>query len=281
MIAGRGFPAFPARRRSSWGRSWWGRAWVQAMEDTSLDSDQLRRGRRSANSGQVGSISVSPGRISAAVHAPEDTYEAVVRVDELDDDDWRRFRAEVAARAGHIAALLDGEMPHDLVEAAADAGVSLLPGIGDLDPTCTCDAWELPCQHAAALCYQLAWLLDDDPFVLLLLRGQTREGLLDQLQTAVTTRAGEPVGEVLGAEVAALPAEPNIPPRVQVDDLPITEIEPPDGLGPTVLRLLVVDAARRARMLLIALLHGTPEPEVLDEQQDVERLVAAYPELAP
>jgi hypothetical protein len=187
----------------------------------------------------------------------------------------------VAARAGHLAALLDGEMPHDLVEAAADAGVSLLPGIGDLDPTCTCDAWELPCQHAAALCYQLAWLLDDDPFVLLLLRGQTREGLLDQLQTAVTTRAGEPVGEVLGAEVAALPAEPNIPPRVQVDDLPITEIEPPDGLGPTVLRLLVVDAARRARMLLIALLHGTPEPEVLDEQQDVERLVATYPELAP
>jgi uncharacterized Zn finger protein len=156
---------------------------VQALEDTSLDSDQLRRGRRYANSGQVGTITVSPGRIAATVYAPEDTYEAVVHVDELTADDWWRFLDQVAARAGHIAALLDGEMPHDLVEAAADAGVTLLPGIGDLDPSCTCDAWELPCQHAAALCYQTAWLLDADPFVLLLLRGRSRESLLDQLQT--------------------------------------------------------------------------------------------------
>ena len=48
--------------------------------------------------------------------------------------------------------------------------------------------------------------------------------------------------------------------------------EPPDGVGPHVLRLLVLDAARRARLLLIALLHGTPEPELLDEEQDIVRL---------
>src|SRR3954466_459710 len=179
----RGFPAFVAQRRSTSGKSWWGRAWVQALEDTSLDSHQLRKGRRYANSGQVGTITVSPGRIAAVVHAPEDSYDAAVLVDRLSGDEWRRFLDQVEARAGHIAALLDGEMPHDLVDAAADAGVSLLPGIGDLDPSCTCDGWELPCQHAAALCYQTAWLLDADPFVLLLLRGRSRESLLDQLQT--------------------------------------------------------------------------------------------------
>ncbi|WP_432894240.1 SWIM zinc finger family protein [Kribbella sp. CA-245084] len=280
MNDAQGFPAFGRQQRSTRGRSWWARAWVQAMEDTSLDSDQLRKGRRYANSGQVGTITISPGRIAATVYSPEDTYEAVVRVDELSAEDWRRFSEQVAARAGHIAALLDGEMPHDLVEAAADAGVTLLPGIGDLDPNCTCDAWELPCQHAAALCYQVAWLLDADPFVLLLLRGRTRESLVDGLQTSEPIEPGISLAEVLAATSKELPDAPELPKKVSLDELAVTAIEPPDGIGPTVLQLLVLDAARRARAILNALLHGIPEPQPLDGWQDTIRLAADFPELA-
>jgi uncharacterized Zn finger protein len=259
---------------------------VQALEDTSLDSDQLRKGRRYANSGQVGTITISPGRIAATVYSPEDTYEAVVRVDQLSEDEWSRFLDQVAARAGHIAALLDGDMPHDLVEAASDAGVPLLPGIGDLDPSCTCDAWELPCQHAAGLCYQVAWLLDSDPFVLLLLRGRSREDLLDQLQSrSVTgptevTPAGVAVADVSSEPVGALPDVPELPSKVTLDELAVSGIEPPQGFAPTTLPLLVLDASRRARALLNALLHGTPEPQPLDEWQDAVRLAADFPELA-
>lgn len=290
MTEARGFPAFPAQpaRRSTGGRSWWARAWVQALEDTSLDADQLRKGRRYANSGQVGTITISPGRIAATVYAPEDTYEAVVQVDELSDDEWSRFLDAVAARAGHIAALLDGEMPHDLVEAAADAGVPLLPGIGDLDPACTCDAWELPCQHAAGLCYQVAWLLDSDPFVLLLLRGRSREELLDQLQSrsqqaapslSTPDEAGDLLEDVLGAAVGELPAPPEVPGKLTVDELPVSGIEPPPGVTSTTLPLLVLDASRRARAMLRALLRGTPEPQPLDDWQDAVRLATDFPEL--
>ncbi|GAB2644677.1 SWIM zinc finger family protein [Kribbella swartbergensis] len=285
MTEARGFPAFEAQRRSTRGRSWWGRAWVQALEDTSLDNDQLRRGRRYANSGQVGTITISPGRIAASVYSPEDTYEAVVRVDQLSEDEWRRFLDQVAARAGHIAALLDGDMPHDLVEAAADAGVPLLPGIGDLDPSCTCDAWELPCQHAAGLCYQVAWLLDSDPFVLLLLRGRSREELLDQLQSRSASEpteespAGVPVADVSSEPVGTLPDVPELPAKVTLDELAVSGIEPPQGFAPATLPLLVLDASRRARALLNALLHGTPEPQPLDERQDAVRLAADFPEL--
>ncbi|TCO28358.1 putative Zn finger protein [Kribbella steppae] len=285
MTEAQGFPAFEAQRRSTRGRSWWARAWVQALEDTSLDSDQLRKGRRYANSGQVGTITVSPGRIAATVYSPEDTYESVVQVDELSEDEWSRFLDQVAARAGHIAALLDGEMPHDLVEAASDGGVLLLPGIGDLDPACTCDAWELPCQHAAGLCYQVAWLLDSDPFVLLLLRGRSREDLLDQLQSRSATEpadappAGVSASDVLSEPVGALPDVPDLPGKVTLDELAVSGIEPPRGFAPATLPLLVLDASRRARALLNALLHGTPEPQPLDEWQDAVRLAADFPEL--
>jgi uncharacterized Zn finger protein len=285
MTEAQGFPAFPAQRRSTWGRSWWARAWVQALEDTSLDSDQLRKGRRYASSGQVGTITVSPGRIAATVYSPDDTYEAVVQIDELSDDEWSRFLDQVAARAGHIAALLDGEMPHDLVEAAADAGVPLLPGIGDLDPTCTCDGWELPCQHAAGLCYQVAWLLDSDPFVLLLMRGRSREDLLDQLQTRSQVsievdEVGVSPQDVDAALVGELPAVPELPAKVTADELTVSGIEPPHGFAPATLQLLVLDASRRARALLSALLNGTPEPQALDEWQDAVRLASDFPELA-
>ncbi|TDD61914.1 hypothetical protein E1263_05880 [Kribbella antibiotica] len=284
MNAAQGYPAFPAQRRSTRGQSWWARAWVQALEDTSLDNEQLKRGRRYANSGHVGTITISPGRVGATVYSPDDTYEVTVRVDELTEAEWAQFLDQVAARAGHIAALLDGEMPQDLVEAAESAGVALLPGIGDLDPSCTCDAWELPCQHAAGLEYQVAWLLDSDPFVLLHLRGRSRDVLLDQLVARSTSAEGqaevedEPVVKVQTTP-GELPALPPVPRKVMLDELAVSGIEPPLPLAPSVLPMLVLDASRRARALLIALLNGTPEPEPLNEWQDAVRLAADFPEL--
>ncbi|MFC0625527.1 SWIM zinc finger family protein [Kribbella deserti] len=278
----RGFPAFPAQRgRSTRGQSWWGRAWVQALEDTSLDADQLRKGRRYANSGQVGTITISPGRIAATVHGPHDSYDAVVLVDRLSDADWDRFLEQIAARSGFLAALLDGEMPHALVEAAGDAGVPLLPGIGDLDPSCSCESWELPCQHAAALCYQTAWLLDEDPFILLLLRGQDRDTLLERLHAATPVPAAPPAETSTqpGVPSEGLPDVPAAPGPLAIDDLPVTGIEPPDGLDPSTLPLLVIDAVGRARRMFAGLVAGEMPPAELNDWQDAVRLAANYPPL--
>jgi uncharacterized Zn finger protein len=182
-----GFPAFPATRRrpGRFARTWWGQEWLRAMEETALDPEPLKRGRRFAYAGRVGPITVSPGRIAAQVTDVDAVHHTVVFVDRLGDQEWRRFLDEVAAKAGHLAALLDRDMPQELVEAAADADVRLLPGIGDLRAECDCADWEL-CQHAAALCFQTSWLLDADPFVLLLLRGRAQRALTDELRERLT-----------------------------------------------------------------------------------------------
>ncbi|WP_249124327.1 SWIM zinc finger family protein [Saccharopolyspora erythraea] len=180
----RGFPAFGkgARRRSRSARTWWGDAWLRAVEDVALDPGQLVQGRRYACGGHVGPITVSPGRIAASVDGDHDTHRTSVSVEVLTDAEWSRLLDRVVARSGHIAALLDGEMPRELVESADDAGVRLLPGIGDLEPDCDCPGFEHPCRHAAALGHQVSWLLDADPFVLLLARGRGREELLAELR---------------------------------------------------------------------------------------------------
>lgn len=237
-----GFPAFPATKRKPgrFARTWWGNAWLQAMEDTSLDLAQLKRGRSFAYAGLVGPITISAGRIAAQVTNDDgQVHHTVVLVDRLSDGQWRRFLDEVAAKAGHLAALLDRDMPHDLVEAAADADVPLLPGIGDLQPECDCEGWELPCKHAAALCFQTAWLLDADPFVLLLLRGLGQEELTEELRRRAAARRADEV---------APPREPAIgPPRQLV-------VPAAPGIDPAELAALVARAAERARKALAA--HG-------------------------
>ena len=263
----RGFPAFaPQRAGTRFATSWWGRAWIKAMEDTSLDHVLLRKGRAHAKSGTLGPLTVSPGRLAATAGE----LNTVVHVEQLTDAEWERFLDQVAAKAGHLAALLDGDMPHDLVEAAEAASVALLPAVGDLEPSCDCLDWGHPCQHAAALCYQASWLLDDDPFVLLLLRGRDRRDLLDELRARHPSPTAPPAGvDVAEAYAHGVPPLPD--PPVDLPEPAFAQLEPGPGVDPRILRVLAADAALRAR----ALLSGTA-PAVLTEFQDRVRLSAAH-----
>ncbi|MDG4866166.1 SWIM zinc finger family protein, partial [Streptomyces sp. T-3] len=158
--------------------SWWGHAWISALEDSALDPARLARGRTYAGQGKVDAITVTPGRVLAYVHGSRvRPYRAKITLRTLSDEEWEQFLDAAAQRPGHIAALLDKEMPQSL----ADCGVDLLPQPGDLEPDCSCPDSGHPCKHAAALCYRTARLLDEDPFVLLLLRGRGERELLDEL----------------------------------------------------------------------------------------------------
>ncbi|MES9508745.1 SWF or SNF family helicase [Streptomyces sp. NPDC000609] len=299
----RTFAALPPAQGRGFALTWWGQAWLKALEDTALDGQQLKKGRRFAREGRVGAVSVRPGRITAMVRdGDSSTYRSDVLLQELSEADWEQFLGMAVERAGHIAALLDREMPPHLVEDAAAAGVELLPGIGDLDPECTCDAWD-HCPHTAALCYQVARLLDQDPFVLLLMRGRGERRLLDELQVRIAARAeghgpvgaADPADGVAAAQAddggvradeafaardilpplpapAPLPAEPGPAPSLD------TETEPQAGVDPAALEMLATDAAARAhRMLAEALSPGheqQPPPVGLTPQQDAVRLVA-------
>ncbi|MFF1508627.1 SWF or SNF family helicase [Streptomyces sp. NPDC058326] len=272
----RTFAALPPAPGSAFTRTWWGRAWLKALEDTALDGRQLKAGRRHARAGAVGAVSVRPGRITAVVKDHDGTpYRSDVLVREFSEEEWERLLGLAADSAGHIAALLDREMPPHLVEDAAAAGLDLLPGIGDLDPECGCEAWD-HCPHTAALCYQVARLIDEDPFVLLLMRGRGERTLLDQLQTRSASRAarggtgtddtpgpaseegaggmpGVSAEEAYAAEflLPPLPAAPAVPETPGRSPSLDTETEPGPGVDPAALEFLASDAAARAHRMLV------------------------------
>ncbi|CAM5333100.1 hypothetical protein SABIM44S_00541 [Streptomyces abikoensis] len=295
--AERTFEALPPERGRSGARTWWGRAWLKALEDTALDGRQVKAGRKHARAGAVGAVSVRPGRLTALVRDPDGTpYRADVVMQELTAACWDRLLDLVAGRTGYIAALLDRDIPPHLAEDALAAGVELLPGIGDLEPECSCGAWD-HCAHTAALCHQMARLLDQDPFVLLLMRGRGERELLDELQERsapsgpdrAPARSGGPFIGVPAADVFAaassVPPLPDPPPAVTVPGRsPMFggDVAPAPGLDPAALEFLVAVAARQARQLLAGALapghERAPVARGLTLWEDAVRLAAAGPD---
>nr|WP_314412325.1 SWIM zinc finger family protein [Streptomyces sp. DSM 40484] len=277
-------PPPPARtpRASGFAETWWGNAWVAALEEMALDAARLGRGKAYAGEGHVDAVTVTPGLVLAYVHGSRPRpYRVQIRMRTLPDDDWERFLDAAAERPSHIAALLDKELP----QALADCGVELLPGPGDLVPRCSCPDSGHPCKHAAALCYQTARLLDEDPFVLLLLRGRGERELLDELSRRNATLAAR------SARAAEEPALPGVPAREAVErrvraPLPAPLPPPahpeqppaypasPGGPDPFALDQLATDAAARAHALLTT---GRDPLAELTLWQDAVRLAATRP----
>ncbi|MFD0123350.1 SWIM zinc finger family protein [Streptomyces virginiae] len=282
----------PTRGRG-FAHTWWGHAWVRALEDSALDGTQLKQGRRYARSGAVGAMSVRPGGLTAVVRDPDGTaHRTDVLVQEFTEAEWNRLLDLAAAEAGHIAALLDREVPPELAEDATAAGVELLPGIGDLDPRCDCGEWD-HCAHTAALCYQVARLLDQDPFVLLLLRGRGERELVDDLAERSTAEAeaeadaphgsadeGVPAAEVfaLGAPRPALPPLPALPETPGQPPTLDTEAEPEPHLDVDAVEFLAQAAATEAHRRLAEALapgHADRAPTApLSLAEDAVRLTA-------
>ncbi|MFD0308463.1 SWIM zinc finger family protein [Streptomyces sp. NPDC127119] len=280
----RTFPPPKRARREGGGfaETWWGNAWVAALEEMALDAARLGRGKAYAGEGHVDAVTVTPGLVLAYVHGSRPRpYRVQIRMRTLSDDDWERFLGAAAERPAHIAALLDKELP----QALADCGVDLLPGPGDLVPRCSCPDSGHPCKHAAALCYQTARLLDEDPFVLLLLRGRGERELLDELSRRNATLAarsaraaeepalpGVPAREAVERRVrAALPAP--LPPPAHPEQPPAYPASP-GGPDPFALDQLATDAAARAHALLTT---GRDPLAELTLWQDAVRLAATRP----
>ena len=198
MVADRGagvvvHPRVPPRRSNARAATWWGKAWTRAVEESAYAERDLAAARTLSRSGRIGGIGLDrAGGFVAAVEDGQGLWTVSGSVPVLDGPARDTLVEIVAAENGRIAALLAGDLPHLLVEHAEEAGVELLPYGGELGSACTCPAWVDPCVHALAVLYQLTWLLEADPFVLLHLRGLPRDDLLSRLHQQSPAPAGDP-----------------------------------------------------------------------------------------
>lgn len=177
--------------RGAIGEHWWSRRFLGVLESFALGS-RLTRGKNYARRGQVLSLTVAPGMVSASVQGSRaKPYKVMIALPTFSELVWAKVEVSLAEQAIHSARLLAGEMPGDLEEVFTAAGAPLFPRqVQDLNMSCSCPDWEVPCKHLAATFYLLAESFDDDPFAILLWRGRGREALLGRLREL---RGGDPV----------------------------------------------------------------------------------------
>lgn len=170
-------------QRGSIATTWWSRRFLAAIESPETSS-RLSRGRSYARSGQVLSLAVTAGRVTARVQGSRrQPYDVVLTVPVFRAADWKRIIPALAGQAAFSAALLAGQLPQDIDDELRQLGVSLFPTSRQLTFDCSCPDWGDPCKHAAAVCYLLAERFDADPFTMLALRGMARQPLLAAITT--------------------------------------------------------------------------------------------------
>src|SRR5262245_46614019 len=191
-------------RQGDFGKSWWAKRWQAVLESFRIGG-RLARGRTYARQGQVLSIDIHAGEVTAKVQGSRPKpYDVTIGVTKLDAREWEQVLAILSKQALFVAKLLAGEMPQDIERVFTQAKLSLFPQKrGDLATRCSCPDEANPCKHIAAVYYLLGEEFDRDPFLIFRLRGLEREALLARLGTSPKPETQARV------EVEPLPLEPS------------------------------------------------------------------------
>jgi uncharacterized Zn finger protein len=169
--------------RGDIGESWWSKRFLTVLESFAMGG-RLTRGKNYARAGQVLSLDVNPGAVTATVQGSRpQPYQVQIGLKTYAGPMWTKIEAALAEQALFLARLLAGEMPEQIEDVFTAAGTPLFPTKStDLRMACSCPDWGVPCKHLAATFYLLAEAFDADPFQILHWRGRDRETLLANLR---------------------------------------------------------------------------------------------------
>lgn len=174
-------------KRGAFVENWWSKRWIAVLESFNLGA-RLTRGRRYARQGQVLSIEVDCGKVTASVQGSRSRpYQVEIILKPFSKTEWKKVVSCLASQPVFMAGLLAGEMPEDIEDVFEDAGLSLFPEeMIDLETDCSCPDWSNPCKHIAAVYYLLGEEFDRNPFLIFKLRGLDRDELMTMLDGAAS-----------------------------------------------------------------------------------------------
>jgi uncharacterized Zn finger protein len=170
-------------------RVWWSRRWTEVLENFRLGA-RLGRGRNYAVSGQVSSLVIQPGFVTADVQGSDPApYASDIRFRAVGGEAKARIIERLRQSPLALARLLVSDLPSDVEGLFRAEGCPLFPQrANDLVSHCTCPDYANPCKHLAAVYYLLGEAITKNPLLLLELRGISRTDLLGE--------AAEPEGAV-------------------------------------------------------------------------------------
>ena len=167
---------------------WPAEGWLRARP--AVNDEEDAEGHAYARSGQVASLSITPGSVTAAVQGRMPRPHAVViQWSPVEPTAIEAILRSLAADPAAAASVLLGDVPRSIEAIFREHGLPLTPTSSDA-PRFACSCGRPPgCRHELAV----AWVLQDrvasDPWMLLRLRGLIQEDVQDRVRLA--RRSGE------------------------------------------------------------------------------------------
>ena len=125
--------------RGAIAQTWWSGRFIAVLESI-IVGGRLERGRNYARRGQVISMDVTAGLVSALVQGSRvQPYRVRIGLGAFGRPEWAAAEEALAASAWYSAKLLAGEMPEDIEDVFAELGLALFPAsAGELSMYCSC-----------------------------------------------------------------------------------------------------------------------------------------------
>ena len=189
-------------KRGEIGSKWWSKRLISVLKSYGWDS-RLSRGARYARSGQVIKIDIDKGNVDAYVQGSRaKPYHIKIMLPLISEEQWENMFKMLNDHREIVSELLNSNVPVELEDLLEENNVSLFVKTpDDIEMSCTCPDYAIPCKHIAAVFYILAENFDTDPFLLLLLRGKNKQEIMSAVSDSNRDVPNDPNNEIMDNSV--------------------------------------------------------------------------------
>jgi uncharacterized Zn finger protein len=164
----------------------WGKQWIQSNLKIGRPFRMQRGIEYVKDERRIDNMSINTGQIFATVQGTAPTpYRVKINFETISEEGWKIILDKLANKTINLVELLDGFLPEDIISIFNENGYSLFPDAEKgLNAACSCPDTAIPCKHIAAVILYIARVLDYNPFLLLELRGKSKNDIFNHLSLA-------------------------------------------------------------------------------------------------
>lgn len=152
--------------------TWWGRAWCDNIDNYADYENRLPRGKTYARQGRIRDLVIEKGLVTATVQGSRAApYRVRVAIKPLSEERIKLIEDKCSQKFESMDQFISGDFPEDFKDFFTASGSGLFPRFGEIGFDCSCPDWARLCKHVASVLYGIGRRLDDDPLLLLKLRG--------------------------------------------------------------------------------------------------------------
>ncbi len=152
---------------------------------------------------RIENLTINKGQIFATVQGTAPTpYRVKIIFETIPEEGWKKIIDILSSKLINLIKLLGGSLPEDIIDIFKKNNYPLfLDAERDgLNATCSCPDQAIPCKHIAAVILYVARVLDYNPFIILEIRGKTKNDILKALKLSETIE-----NAILKTEVDEIP----------------------------------------------------------------------------